>query len=302
MKRMMNTTALLVSGCLNLMLTGCLPETDEAIAAAIENLGNTANQTLANATDDDPEVPVSTTNNSVSGNSGNNSGPSGHGGQSTGSTANGTSGTTQPPPAVDPVPPVIEPGSPVNPNVVIVPIDPNPVDPVVQPPPPPPPPTGPLFPNLRPVCNAGDLNCRLRLDDVLGGKLMVFDTSDGNGGAIRNYLYLCASASYTLIQTVYDGVSPPSTPNIQQFFVSPPGERIVFVTVGVYDGDAWTTQYVQTGDLAIAFRISLVEPTSAAHLTGQQIFIVLNFDEQGNVYANGSPVQWYHAGDVCFGG
>lgn len=285
MKRMMTTTALLVTGCLNLMLTGCLPETDEAIAAAIESA--TAEITQATSTHED------------------------HGTTNSGAPNQPIAQPQQQPSA--PVPVATNPPTPpINQNPVLVPPQPDPTPPVVvqpppvvvQPPPvdPVPPPQGPMFPNLRPVCNSGDLNCRLRLDDALGGKLLVFDTDDGQGGAIRNYLYLCASAGFTLIQTVYDGVSPPTTPGIQQFFVSPPGERIVFVTVGVYDSDAWTTQYLQTGDLAIHFQVSIVEPSSAAHLQGQPIYIVLNFDAQGNLYANGSPVQLYYAGEVCFAG
>lgn len=209
-------------------------------------------------------------------------------------------------------PPGMHTGPAPDPNFGIV-VDPNSFDPnalfdpdsvVVthQPPPPPPQPQGPLFPNLLPACDQPTVDCRLLWEDALGGKLLIFDTSDGAGGALRNYLFLCATLEYCLIQTVFDGVSPPSSPVINNFFTTSQGERVVFATDDYYDGDLWSSFFLNNGDLVITFPISLVEFQAHAGAIGQPLYFVINRDAQNNIYVNGSPASIFLAGGTCFGG
>lgn len=162
----------------------------------------------------------------------------------------------------------------------------------------------PAYPGLQSPCLGGvNPNCVVQLAMLLEGKLLFVESRDSSGVLYREYLFLCASRSYTYMLTIHDGVSPSVYPNINQFFAVPAGERLVFITTNMYIGDMWDVQAVGV-DAAIHMRVGLIEPiTPEFHNSiGQSLYFVINTDQGGSIYLNGSPAQMYHAGDTCFGG
>lgn len=162
----------------------------------------------------------------------------------------------------------------------------------------------PAFPDLLSPCGEGGatVECAVALSSMLEGKMYITEW-DQEGVRYRQYMALCATLEYYYVMTVVDGVSPSAAATLSTFFFTQPGERIIFETVNYYDGFLWSV-VVRGADVAVQFPIGLVAPAipEFTELTGQYWQFIINTDQSGTVYLNGSPATIVAPGGNCFAG